>query len=417
MNALSNIDSDYNLSAVLICFFVFSELALGSVSDSLLFFFPSYISIANIILALLVAIVVIESKADTGLLPFRHVYIFHIFYGLIVLLAFVDGFIERNSYSQQQFVSGMLSILAMLCLFEVINSQHRLTILCRTLVLASAVSSFLSILISLPLGLENYIPHTSTGQSELSGGALGIGANRQATFSTGPDITSMLALASAVICICCRWLFPLSKKYLILRASLVCLFLAYIVVGQSRGAYVNLLAIMYFGSWFFLLHKSTQLGFPFPRTVTSVFMLFVTLALLLVLAGALANTSMDRELARNFLERAYYGMVAYESLMSSPISGESNAILAGGHPHNAFFQMAISQGFPPLVLVCLLFCWYLNLIIRGNLSPSMFSCCCLLLAIVFIQNNFYMGFYQKTTMFILALPLIINIVESRCKSI
>jgi hypothetical protein len=401
-------DSDVavlSLSQKALVFYIFVELCSGSLSRLLLGALPSGFSLANIMLVVCSGIVLLECRVERGYWLFARSTLFHV--GFLVLLAmlFIDGFIERSGYSKRFFISGSLAYLVSLLVIETVRDRRSLETTLSALVTASLVTCGLSMLLALPLGLESYIPHTSSGQSEIAGGALGLGVNRQVTFSLGPDITAMLAICS-VILLSQKWDHGwLLKSHILVRGLVITIFVASVILGQSRGAYVSSLLLgMGFVTYKVFHAALTRRSLTARLFILGTYFVSVIIASVGVFAIVLDFT-MDRELARNFLERSYYVLVAGKALIAFPFTGTSNEVLGGGHPHNAFLQVAITLGFPGLIALFIWILHFFSLVWSRRFNSDRAVICIFLGFAVFLQNNFYIGIFQKITMIILSLAI------------
>lgn len=398
-------ESTLSLSHKMLSAYIFVELCSGSLSEVLLGFLPSGINFANMMLAAFACITLLECRLERGYWLTTKLTLFHILFAILLALLFVDGFIERSGYSRRFFVSGFLSLIISVLVFEILRDRKSVEITLSSLVSASLVTCGLSMLLALPLGLESFIPHTSLGQGEISGGALGLGVNRQVTFALGPDITAMLALCSAII-LCKKWEHGwLLASSVPVRALFIFIFLSSVVLGQSRGAYLSAF-ILGIG---FVNYKILAAAFQARMRINRLFILSAYVILLIFigvgLLAAILEFQMDRELARNFMERIYYGFVAGQALINFPFSGTSNAVLGGGHPHNAFFQVAITLGFPGLIALLIWITHFFWLAWSRRFVNNQALICIFLGAAVFLQNNFYIGIFQKVTLLILSIAI------------
>ena len=183
------------------------------------------------------------------------------------------------------------------------------------------------------------------------------------------------------------------------------IFLASVILGQSRGAYVSSLLL----GMGFVTYRVFHAALTHRSLTARLFILgayFVSVILMSV--GVLAivlEFKMDRELARNFLERSYYGLVAGKALIAFPFTGTSNDVLGGGHPHNAFLQVAITLGFPGLIVLFIWILHFFSLVWSRRFNSDRAVICIFLGFAVFLQNNFYIGIFQKITMIILSLVI------------
>ena len=389
--------SDYNLSFNIFIFFIFSELILRVLSISLLGSgLGSSLSFGNITLVILVLSIFYESALHTKSLPFKTVSGIELALFFLIILSAVDYFFKGNSISQSFMISGSLSLSAIMCFREICISEKRFFLILRYFVLFTSLTAFMNILIVFPA--FDFIPRLGSGQESVTGLAI----NRQAGFSLGPDVFGVVCLSSIVIIIMSFYEKSQSIfKYSRTKIFLLLILLTALILGQSRGVYLNFLVIIFIFYLNLLLSTKGSLR---------MFFVFFGAAILLAVGLYIANNANDlfsnREFLRQYLERVYYLVLSVEAFLANPVFGSTNFEVFNGlapHPHNSYLQLMLSQGFLPLIAVFYIMFSYLrkNGINNKNISTTFFLK--LIALIVFIANMFYMGLFQKLNFLLLSL--------------